>query len=237
MSRAPQPAAPPGRPPRHLRLRLLPVALLVLVVSAAPLLVDKHESCQSWAESGECSNNPTYMSDNCAASCKNANKYKSQMKRECEGYAQQGECSRNPAFMLSSCRAECDAWEKQHGLKIDRDAMCVQWSLLGECSKDPKGMAKKCNTSCTVQQRCARSTYTGWSVGICDKALRCEPKDQRGDCEQRAKAGACARDPTRMAIECLHSCAEHDVDSVLKAQKPEMVRRSPFLPPTTLPDI
>ena len=205
------------------RAALLTVTLTgVALLDAAPALADKHESCQSWAESGECTANPGFMSDNCALSCKNANQYKSQMKRECEGYARQGECSRNPAFMLSTCRSECDAWEKEHGLRIDRDASCVQWSLLGECSKDPKGMAVKCNTSCTVQQRCARSTYTGWSVGICDKALRCEPKDQRTNCAARAKAGECAQDPARMAVECLHSCAEYDIDSVLKAQKAEM---------------
>lgn len=206
----------------HFYTRLLLRLARVVVLYAAPALIDKNEACQSWSESGECTNNPTYMSENCAASCANAHKYQSQIKRECDGYARQGECSRNPAFMLTTCRAECDAWEKAHGLRIDRDASCVQWSLLGQCSKDPKGMAVKCNTSCTIQQRCARSTYTGWSIGICDKALRCEPKDQRSDCSKRVRAGECAKDPMRMAVECLHSCAEHDVDSVLKAQKPEM---------------
>ena len=197
-------------------------ALLLTPGSAAAAPVDKIETCQSWSEMGECDANPQFMLQNCPAACANAGKYKSQMQRECEGYAKQGECSRNPAFMLSSCRRQCDAWEKEHGLKIDRESQCVQWSLLGECEKDPVNMGQKCNTSCTVQQRCARSTYTGWSVGICDKALRCEAKDQLTDCAQRAATGACARDPTRMAVECLSTCAELDVDSVLAAQRPEM---------------
>ena len=107
------------------------------------------------------------------------------MKRECVGYARQGECSRNPAFMLSTCRAECDAWEAENGLRIDRNARCVEWSLLGKCAEEPARMAAECNTSCTVQERCARSARSGWSVGICDKALRCEAVDKDRDCAAR----------------------------------------------------
>ena len=132
------------------------------------------------------------------------------------------ECSRNPAFMLSSCRSDCEAWEKEHGLKIDRDSSCVEWSILGRCDKEPEWMAKTCNTSCTVHRHCARSTFTGWSVGICDKALRCEARDKRSDCASRAARGGCASDPTTMAVSCLSTCAAKDVDSVLAAQRPEM---------------
>ena len=198
------------------------LASVIATVHGASVAADTHEMCQSWAEQGECNANPQYMQANCAAACSKAGQYRSQIQRECAGYAQQGECSRNPAFMLSTCRKECDAWERQHGLKIDRDSNCVQLSILGECGKEPKRMASQCNTSCTVHQRCAKSTFSGWSVGICDKALRCEAKDARSDCVRRAAKGDCARDPTRMAIECLHACAAHDVDSVLAAQRPEM---------------
>ena len=103
-------------------------AWLLLPLASAP--VDQHENCQQWAEGGECDRNPQYMQQQCAKACSGAKSYVSQLKRECNGYAKQGECSRNPAFMLSSCRAECEAWEKEHGLRIDRDASCVEWSLL-----------------------------------------------------------------------------------------------------------
>ena len=56
----------------------------------------------------------------------------------------------------------------------------------------------------------ARSTFSGWSVGICDKALRCEARDQRSSCKQWAAAGECAKNPERMAVECLQACAEAD---------------------------
>ena len=188
--------------------------------SAAPL-IDHNENCQQWAETGECAANPKFMQEQCAASCSTAHDYRSQIRKECDGYAKAGECSRNPAFMLSTCRAECDAWEAEHGLKIDHDASCVEHSMLGRCNQDPD-MAQRCNTSCTVHERCARSTFTGWSVGVCDKALRCETKDKKADCAARAARGGCASEPRKMAIECLNSCATLDVDSVLAAQRPEM---------------
>lgn len=202
--------------------RALLVPLLATAACAAALAADLHESCRTWAESGECESNPQYMQENCASSCAGASGYKSQMRRECEGYAKQGECSRNPAFMLGTCRAQCDAWEREHGLRIDRNPSCVEWSILGKCEREPERMAAECNTSCTVHERCARSSFTGWSVGVCDKALRCEARDKRTDCAARAAAGECAADPRRMAIDCLQSCSAADVDAVLAAQRPEM---------------
>ena len=119
-----------------------------------------------------------------------------------------------PACLTSLC---CP-WQ----IKIDRDSRCVEWSILDKCSADRKRMAQLCNTSCTIHERCARSTFSGWSVGVCDKALRCEVKDKRADCAHRAKLGECTSKPTRMAIDCLSTCAAHDVDGVLSAQRPEM---------------
>ena len=63
-----------------------------------------------------------------AKACSGENILKSQMLRECEGYATTSECSRNPAFMLSTCRVQCEAREKEHGLMIDRESRCVEWS-------------------------------------------------------------------------------------------------------------
>lgn len=210
-------------------------ALVVLTCSAAAAPVDRHDNCRRWAEEGECQANPTYMHTECALSCsgtKAASKV-SQVSRECDGYAEQGECNRNPAFMLSTCRKQCDAWERKHGLRIDRDAKCVEYAILGHCTlpkqEQKVDMARQCNTSCTVHERCAASTYTGWSVGICDKALRCEATDKRQGCAERAARGECREQPAKMAVECLASCAKHDVDAVLAAQKPEMrARLSPL---------
>ena len=86
-----------------------------LLFGAAACVAVEHEMCESWAESGECESNPTFMQKECTSSCANAGKYKTQMQKECEGYALAGECSRNPAFMLSTCRKECDRWEASKG--------------------------------------------------------------------------------------------------------------------------
>ena len=208
-------------PPQNGRV-LLGLALFA-AVHAVP--VDTSDMCEMWASSGECDANPDYMRQNCAASCAGAKAkpggYASQMKRECVGYARQGECSRNPAFMLSTCRAECDAWEAENGLRIDRNARCVEWSLLGKCAEEPARMAAECNTSCTVQERCARSARSGWSVGICDKALRCEAVDKDRDCAARAAAGECRTQTSRMADRCMQTCAAADVDGLLSAQDAE----------------
>eukprot|EP00310_Coccolithus_braarudii_P011173 CAMPEP_0183366894 /NCGR_PEP_ID=MMETSP0164_2-20130417/90498_1 /TAXON_ID=221442 /ORGANISM="Coccolithus pelagicus ssp braarudi, Strain PLY182g" /LENGTH=486 /DNA_ID=CAMNT_0025542729 /DNA_START=15 /DNA_END=1475 /DNA_ORIENTATION=- len=188
---------------------------------------DTHDLCTTWAEAGECAINPTFMRAECARSCADADKLGtvpkvSQLKKECKGYADMGECARNPAFMLSSCRAECDAWEAREGVKIDRDGRCVQWSILGKCESDAAHMATECNTSCTIHQRCRRSSFSGWSVGVCDKALRCEVADKRSDCVSRAALGECTSDATYMAQKCLATCAANDVDGVLSAQRPKM---------------
>ena len=182
------------------------------------------EQCESWAESGECESNPTYMKQECAKSCENAGKFKTQMQKECEGYALAGECSRNPAFMLSTCRKECDKWEASKGgaVRIDRSARCVEWSLMGKCEHHPgHDMATECNTSCTIAQRCAQSSFSGWSIGTCDKALRCEVEDKRSNCGSLAAQGECSSNAVWMAQNCLVTCSAVDVDGVLSAQRAE----------------
>lgn len=200
-------------------------ATLLAAAAALAVPLDKHDMCVSWAESGECEANPSFMQTECATACASGAKYAGQVRKECEGYAKMGECSRNPAFMLSSCKADCAKWEAEHGLRLDTDASCVTWSLLGECEKNPKDMWAKCNTSCTVAERCARSSFSGWSVGICDKALRCEALDAWPNCAELAAAGKCRTDATRMVQKCLRTCSAIDVDGVLSAQRPEMRAR------------
>ena len=68
------------------------LALAALVcMSAADGVMDKHDSCRSWAESGECQYNPGFMQENCAKSCNEAVKSKSGEPEQCAGWAAQGE--------------------------------------------------------------------------------------------------------------------------------------------------
>ena len=46
------------------------LAIFVLVLSAVTLTVaDEHESCEDWAQSGECTTNPGYMEKSCPEAC------------------------------------------------------------------------------------------------------------------------------------------------------------------------
>ena len=202
------------------------LAALVLSATAVPAVRDKHEMCESWAENGECSNNPPYMNQECPRSCagagRSADGRSSQVRKECEGYAQMGECSRNPAFMLSTCRKECDAWEVAKGVRIDRSPSCVEWSLLGKSARTTWSTWRASATRrAPWRSAAARSTFSGWSVGICDKALRCEVEDKKSNCASLAARGKCRDDATHMAQNCLSTCAEQDVDGVLSAQRAE----------------
>ncbi|KAL3920043.1 MAG: hypothetical protein SGPRY_005402, partial [Prymnesium sp.] len=186
------------------------------------------QECAGWAAAGECAANPSFMRLHCAAACAHSKGVTSQIEQECSGYAKQGECVRNPAFMLSTCRAHCEAWEEAQGLRIDRDGACVERSLLGWCELENEWMKQSCNTSCTVARRCASSSFTGWSVGVCDKALRCEAIEKSW-CAEAANSGQCRSEPLKMARQCLPSCAARDVDAILSAQRPLMrARLSPL---------
>lgn len=198
---------------------------LLMSHAEAAALKDLNENCNVWAAGGECELNPNFMRKNCALACSAKSPELSQIERECVGYAEQGECVRNPAFMIQTCRRHCDAWEKAHGFKIDRHSSCVELSLLGRCETPDEFMIKNCNTSCTINQRCSGSSFSGWSIGICDKALRCEAEDKKSSCATWASQGKCRTDAQNMAVNCLSSCAASDVDAVLSAQRPEMRAR------------
>ena len=38
-----------------------------------------------------------------------------------------------------------------------------------QCDNPTEHIVANCNTSCTIHQRCKTSTYSGWSLGVCDK--------------------------------------------------------------------
>ena len=60
-------------------------------------------------------------------------------------------------------------------VRIDRNSQCVEGSLMGKGEGNPgHDMAKECNTSCTIAHRCAQSSFSGWSIGTCDKVQRVE---------------------------------------------------------------
>ena len=99
-------------------------------LSNAASCVDKSSDCAQWKSSGECERNPTYMRDNCAASC--------------------NVCSGQPP---SSSRPPPDPACK------DSDANCVSWAAAGECEKNTGFMMSRCESSCHACDRAARCKW------------------------------------------------------------------------------
>lgn len=57
------------------KLGLYLLSILVILLNAhAGELVDQNDSCEFWASTGECDNNPDYMLNYCAFSCSKAQK-------------------------------------------------------------------------------------------------------------------------------------------------------------------
>lgn len=69
---------------------------------------DLNQHCLMWAEKGECSKNPAFMSEACRASCFlcQSNSCYDQYD-DCERWASAGECAKNEAFMLAQCAFAC----------------------------------------------------------------------------------------------------------------------------------
>jgi len=76
--------------------------------TTTPEAVDKNSNCSQWASNGECKNNPNYMLQNCAKSCKiYANTNFADDNPNCLARAKQGECQKNPDYMLKFCKRHC----------------------------------------------------------------------------------------------------------------------------------
>lgn len=196
-------------------------------------VTDEDAHCSAWALAGECERNSHFMLRSCAVACEHVARgdippdragrrgdddaHARDLVPECEGYAQAGECWRNPAYNMQQCKKSCLAWEQAHGLRLDRLSTCVDSALRGQCGE--KVTAQLCNTSCEIMRLCSLQNVV--NIGVCDKALRCEPIDKGANCRERARAGDCAREPQRMAQHCLASCMAEDLEGVLHAHLAE----------------
>jgi len=93
---------------------------LMVLLGMNELCQDDHSSCESWAGSGECLNNPVFMKDSCRKSC--------------------GSCSENATVVDSSQAGGC----RDVGLRRD----CEYWSTMGECTGNEGWMREKCARAC-----------------------------------------------------------------------------------------
>ena len=90
---------------------------------------DLDSSCGSWAEAGECSNNPGFMLPSCPVACNvcpekgmaavHAEGTCTNGHDQCSHWASVGECAANPSYMLTSCAKACRACHL-----LDPDVRC-----------------------------------------------------------------------------------------------------------------
>eukprot|EP00966_Prymnesium_polylepis_P248751 5751390-Prymnesium_polylepis.1 len=106
-------------------------AIICLAISSAfsgkrQGLTDKHDSCVSWAEAGECAANARYMQENCAKACSEAVPPSAGEPEQCAGWASQGECTRNPKYMMYTCPQSCAEQRKSvHEGLLDSRGDCL----------------------------------------------------------------------------------------------------------------
>ena len=84
---------------------------------------DSNDECSSWAASGECTLNPSFMHVNCRLSCNVCSTVRQGgaavaadelaacgdvgSKQDCEYWTSMGECTANQLFMNEKCRRSC----------------------------------------------------------------------------------------------------------------------------------
>ncbi|KAL3930261.1 MAG: hypothetical protein SGPRY_001615 [Prymnesium sp.] len=104
---------------------------------------NNHASCASWARSGECEANPSFMSANCRASCAECESAACHdLEVGCSARAAKGECASNYT-LLASCPFSCkrdpwilafddflEEWEADHLVKVGGHTF--QRSLAGD---------------------------------------------------------------------------------------------------------
>jgi len=69
---------------------------------------DENTACSYWAQIGECTRNPNYMSTNCCKSCKGAGKVCNDDNASCEGWSRAGFCvGIYSNYMSKFCKKSC----------------------------------------------------------------------------------------------------------------------------------
>lgn len=90
---------------------------LMTLLGLKEICRNENGSCDSWASSGECERNPSFMQSECRRSCKLCGEGAEMVDgvpcrdaaaaHECEYWSTMGECDTNPAFMKEQCARSC----------------------------------------------------------------------------------------------------------------------------------
>jgi len=139
--------------------------------------------CATWANDGECENNPSLMAQQCPVTCG----------------ARLREKKRDPKKKKKETREEAPvvAAEPAYTGPPDRSEHCGVWAAAGECEANAAYMQAECAHSCS-----------GGSGGGGGGASKSKSKDLHQDCEPWVKDGECYRNPAFMLQQCKASCEQ-----------------------------
>ncbi|KAL9961560.1 hypothetical protein ACROYT_G030520 [Oculina patagonica] len=121
---------------------ILPLVGQAGISGAPPMCKDSDErQCPIWKTMGECSKNPSFMSQKCALSCGSCVCKDNWSK--CPEWASKEECINNKDWMLKNCHNSCHVCACG-----DNHVKCGLWAKLGECDKNLDFMLVHCKKSC-----------------------------------------------------------------------------------------
>mmetsp|Transcript_14074 Transcript_14074/g.20800 ORF Transcript_14074/g.20800 Transcript_14074/m.20800 type:complete len:166 (-) Transcript_14074:767-1264(-) len=111
---------------------------------------DEHENCKSWAEKGECRNNPTYMSYNCRKACESCVSLHHGSMQHCPEERDLPDMIR---LLIETQQYIYDRFSVKASMYRsceNKDPLCAKYALQGECKKNPSFMHKECPAVCKV---------------------------------------------------------------------------------------
>ena len=118
--------------------------------------VDENPNCNFWAESEECTKNPTFMSQGCKAACFTCQSRNCRDKNpQCPGWAAAGECSSNEDFMLLNCAFSCRSCFLDANSKCRRDDNESPAAVVGTIDATFERLIKQENVTVLHREVCA----------------------------------------------------------------------------------
>lgn len=169
---------------------------------------DIEESCQAWADNGQCTENINYMYTNCPASCGVCKTKCYDKDPTCASWARQGECEKNSG-LYSLCPVSCGVCTD---LCLDKSNDCPQWAATGACGDNEGFMLKECPNSCGV---CTDETHEKSSHPTRELTATkaCADVDRAqcliwGEHECTQNPGAVMRSCPSMCGVCTHACED-----------------------------
>ncbi|KAL1508487.1 hypothetical protein AB1Y20_004588 [Prymnesium parvum] len=208
------------------RLGLLAMVAVTAAQKGSPYRCrDRETTCQTWAQRGECENNPQYMFEKCPVSCdacENANLLPTPAPFEFD-FACNGKLAIAPESFKGT--PEDEAPQSCAFLCADKMSaeVCKSAADAGSCTakKHAKTMRFSCAATCGV---CA-----GLEMAAADRIVpKCASgdKDQGGSCETWAKQGECVNNHGYMKESCQRACGICDDDGQSKVPMGIALRKS-----------